>query len=85
LEISKNVKDHEPAQALFVNDDDPLVFYRQISKVAMTSLNPGGKLFLEINQYLANDTIKLLQESGFEETKLRKDLNGNDRMIRCSK
>ncbi len=83
-EISKNVKDHEPAQALFVDDDDPLVFYRQIATIAINSLKPAGKLFLEINQYLGVETVKLLQNSGFKDVVLRKDLNGNERMIRIS-
>jgi release factor glutamine methyltransferase len=81
-EMSKNVKDHEPGQALFVDDDDPLVFYRQIAKIALHSLKPTGKIFLEINQYLGAETVKLMQNSGFREVVLRRDLNGNDRMLR---
>ncbi len=84
-EISVNVKDHEPAEALFVGYDDPLVFYQRIAKIAMNLLNPAGKLFLEINQYLGIETVRLLKNSGFEDVVLRKDLNGNDRMIRAEK
>lgn len=84
-EISKNVKDHEPGQALFVDDGDPLVFYRRIAEIAKKSLKPTGKLFLEINQYLSKETVDLLKGSGFTDLLLRKDLSDNNRMVRAIK
>lgn len=79
-EIRKNVLDHEPHLALFVEDDDPLLFYRKIAALAKKSLNPGGRLYFEINQYLGNETVEMLR-GFFDEVILRKDINGNDRMI----
>jgi len=79
--IHANVKQFEPNQALFVTDDNPLVFYDKISELALNHLNNKGSLYFEINQYIANDTLNLLQNKGFNEVILRKDLLGNDRMI----
>ena len=84
LEIKKNVLDNEPHLALFVADDDALIFYRKIAELAQKNLNPQGQLYFEINQYLGQETLDLLQEMGFKNTELRKDIYGNDRMIQCS-
>lgn len=84
-EIRPNVLEHEPHLALFVPDDDPLKFYRKIAELALVHLHPKGLLFFEINQYLGTQTLQLLQEMGFESVELRKDLYGNDRMIRSVK
>lgn len=84
VEIKKNVLDYEPHLALFVEDNDALLFYRVIAKLAMQLLKPGGCLFFEINQYLGPETIALLRNLGFHTIELRKDFAGNDRMIRCS-
>lgn len=84
VEIQPNVLDYEPHLALFVDDNDPLVFYRKIALLALQYLNTGGKLYYEINQYLGAETVTLLQEMGFKNVVLRKDLFGNDRMICCS-
>ena len=83
--IHDNVKQFEPNQALFVTDKNPLIFYDKISKLALNQLNNKGSLYFEINQYIADDTVKLLQNKGFKEVLLRKDLLGNDRMIRVRK
>lgn len=83
LEIKKNVLDYEPHLALFVEDSDALLFYRKIAELALTSLTPNGKLFFEINQYLGNETVALLEKLGFKNIELRKDFVGNDRMISC--
>jgi release factor glutamine methyltransferase len=83
-EIKKNVLDYEPHLALFVEDTDALLFYRKIAQLALTSLTPNGKLFFEINQYLAKETVALLEKLGFKNIELRKDFVGNDRMICCS-
>ena len=83
-EIKKNVLDYEPHLALFVEDTDALIFYRKIAQLALKNLTPNGLLFFEINQYLGNETVKLLQNLGFKNIELKKDIYGNDRMIKCS-
>lgn len=83
IEIKNNVLLYEPKTALFVKDEQPLLFYDKISNLAREALNPNGFLFFEINQYLGNETIDLLHKNGFISTVLRKDLFGNDRMIKC--
>ena len=83
-EIKKNVLDNEPHLALFVDDNDALIFYQKIAELAMKNLNPQGQLYFEINQYLGQETLDLLQEMGFKEITLRKDIYGNDRMIQCA-
>ena len=80
-EIKKNVLDNEPHLALFVDDDDALVFYRKIAQLSNKNLKENGKLYLEINQYLGKQTIDLLENMGFKNTKLRQDIYGNDRMV----
>ncbi|MEY4012992.1 MAG: hypothetical protein RIT22_2116 [Bacteroidota bacterium] len=82
-EIKKNVLDNEPHLALFVDDNDALVFYRKIAQLAQKNLNPQGQLYFEINQYLGQEMLDLLQKMGFKDTVLRKDIYGNDRMIQC--
>ncbi|MGO4818492.1 peptide chain release factor N(5)-glutamine methyltransferase [Flavobacterium sp. W22_SRS_FP1] len=83
-EIKKNVLDNEPHLALFVEDTDALIFYKKISELAQKNLAPNGQLFFEINQYLGKETIALLTEMGFKNIELRKDIYGNDRMIRAT-
>ncbi len=80
-EIRKNVLENEPHLALFVNDDDALLFYRKIAQLAKESLSGNGMLYFEINQYLAKETMDLLEKTGFGFLELRKDIYGNDRMI----
>lgn len=84
-EIKKNVLDYEPHLALFVEDTDALLFYRKIAQLALKNLSPNGLLFFEINQYLGNETVELLKNLGFKNIELKKDLYGNDRMIKCEK
>ncbi len=81
-EIKKNVTDHEPHLALFVSDDDPLLFYRAITHFANKNLTKKGSLYLEINQYLGVETQALLKAHNFSEIELRKDIFGNDRMLK---
>jgi release factor glutamine methyltransferase len=83
-EIKKNVLDYEPHLALFVEDTDALLFYRKIAQLALKNLSPNGLLFFEINQYLGKETVELLESLGFKNIELKKDIYGNDRMIRCS-
>jgi len=84
LEIKSNVLQNEPHIALFVSDDNPLLFYDKIADFAKQYLTANGLLFLEINQYLVENTTTLLQQKGFKTIELRKDVFGNDRMIKTS-
>lgn len=84
-EMDKNVLDWEPEQALFVPDQDPLLFYRIIGTLALKMLSPNGKLFFEINQALGKETSELLGELGYSYIELRKDLSGKDRMIKAQR
>jgi len=83
-EINTNVLAFEPHLALFVSDEDPLIFYRKIDELAIKHLKSGGLLFFEINQYFGKETVELLQKLGFATIELRKDVYGNDRMVRAS-
>ena len=80
-EIKQNVLDYEPHLALFVDDNDALVFYRKIALLAKANLPQSGKLYFEINQYLGKETMQMLDDLGFKNMVLRKDMYGNDRML----
>lgn len=80
--MRSNVKEYEPNLALFVTDKEPLVFYGCIIRFAQTNLKKGGALYFEINQYLGKETQQLLEEQNFLEIELRKDMFGNDRMLK---
>ncbi|MDY7393743.1 peptide chain release factor N(5)-glutamine methyltransferase [Aureibaculum sp. 2210JD6-5] len=84
LEIKNNVLQNEPHLALFVKDENPLLFYDKIGDFAKVNLKENGFLYLEINQYLADETVNLLDLKGFGSIELRKDLFGNKRMIKAS-
>lgn len=84
IAIKKNVIENEPHLALFVPDNDALVFYQKIANLAIKSLNENGKLYFEINQYLAEETIEVLKNVGFKNIELRQDIYGNNRMICAS-
>lgn len=81
-EMQNNVIDHEPSLALFVPDEDPLKFYKAVVNFASEHLNKNGCLYLEINQYLGEETKQILQQSNFKTIDLRPDMFGNDRMIK---
>lgn len=83
-EIKNNVLNNEPHLALFVEDEDALIFYKKIAEIAQNNLNPNGQLFFEINQYLAKETVELLANRNFKNIVLRQDIYGNDRMIKCT-
>ena len=83
-EIHANVINNEPHLALFVPNNDPLVFYRHIALFAKKHLNSKGKLYFEIHRDAGQTCINLLKELGFIEIELRKDISGNDRMIKAS-
>lgn len=80
-EIKKNVLDYEPHLALFVEDNDALIFYRKIAELAQNNLLEGGQLYFEINQYLGDEMKDLLEKMNFKSIELRKDIYDNDRMI----
>ena len=80
-EINPNVLEYEPHLALFVKDEDTLLFYRKIAKLALNNLTSKGKLYFEINQYLGKETVELIKSFGFRNVVLQKDIYGNDRMI----
>lgn len=82
-EIKANVLEYEPHLALFVDDNDALLFYRKIAQLAQKNLAQKGKLYFEINQYLGKETVGLLEDLGFKNVRLIKDIYGNDRMISC--
>lgn len=82
-EIHNNVLQNEPHQALFVPDNNPLIFYSKIADLAKSQLTKNGLLFFEINQYLGQETLEMLTKKGFKHIELRKDLFGNDRMIKA--
>ena len=82
-EIQPNVIENEPHLALFVDDENPLVFYKKIAELAKNHLTVNGVLYFEINQYLGNETVSLLTKKGFQ-TELRKDMFGNDRMTKST-
>ena len=84
VEIKNNVLQNEPHLALFVDDKNPLIFYKKIADLAKNHLTKNGLLFFEINQYLGKETIATLFKKGFKNTILKKDLFGNDRMIKTN-
>ncbi len=77
------VTQFEPHLALFVSDDDPLVFYRQIARFAQQYLRVNGYLFFECNEYNAKAVLALLVETGWKQVELREDLSGKERMVRA--
>lgn len=84
-EIKPNVLEHEPHLALFVADDDALVFYKKITQLALKHLTQDGKLYFEINQYLGTEMVELLKNLDFKSLNLRKDIYGNDRMLKADR
>lgn len=80
--MDRNVLDFEPHSALFVPDKKPLVFYRALIKLSKIILNPGGKLYFEINENMGPRLLKLLCSNGYGNTEIIKDLNGKDRIIK---
>ena len=81
VDISANVLEHEPHLALFVPDDDPLLFYRAIARYGTRHLKPGGGLYFEINAAYGTETCHLLEEIGYTGIELHQDFTGRDRMV----
>lgn len=82
-EMHLNVVGFEPHTALFVPQNDPLLFYKAIAHFALTNLTPGGFLFLEINESYGQETAELLNSKGFRNIEIKKDMSGRDRMIKA--
>jgi release factor glutamine methyltransferase len=82
--MDRNVLDYEPSLALFVADDDPLLFYRAIARYAIKSLKNDGELFFEINPRYINELQSLLADIGFTAVEVRNDQYGKQRMIKAS-
>lgn len=80
-EMEANVLAWEPSIALFVPDNDPLLFYRRIGELALRMLTPNGKLFFEINRAYGDATKQLLCNQGYKNIHIQKDLSGNDRFV----
>lgn len=83
-QMQQNVLANEPHLALFVKDENPLLFYNAIADFAKNHLIKNGNLYFEINQYLGKQTIKLLQSKSFKNIQLKKDIFGADRMIKAT-
>lgn len=79
--MSPNVLEWEPECALFVPDNDPLLFYRRISEMGRRQLAPGGKLYLEINQRFGREVARLLEDRFYGDVRVIKDFFGNDRIV----
>lgn len=83
-EIKNNVLNNEPHMALFVEDNNPLIFFDKIAELAKNHLTKNGLLFFEINQYLGKETVDLIRLKGFNTIELKKDIFGHDRVIIAS-
>ncbi|ETZ22471.1 peptide chain release factor N(5)-glutamine methyltransferase [Pedobacter sp. V48] len=82
--MHKNVLENEPHSALFVSDEEPLIFYEAIAEFALFNLNENGLLCFEINEYLGKETVQMLSNKSFINIELRKDMQGKDRMVLAS-
>jgi release factor glutamine methyltransferase len=81
--MRKNVLDHEPWLALFVSDEDPLLFYRAVAEWAKLLLRPEGLCLVEINESLGRQTAKVFEDTDFRDVEVLQDLNSRDRFIRA--
>lgn len=84
-EMHQNVLAHEPHSALFVPDENPLLFYQAITNFAFTNLKPLGSLYFEINADLALETAQIIEKRGFIAVALKKDMQGKYRMVKAIK
>lgn len=82
-DMESHVLNHEPHEALFVPDSDPLLFYRAIAEYASHALMPGGRLFFEINESYGKETVSMLCSMGYENVEMKCDQFGKDRMVRA--
>lgn len=84
LQMAKHVMDYEPHHALFVPDNDPLLFYRHLANRARQCLKRGGWLFVEINEQYGAETVQLFAEKGLAHIELKQDFHGKNRFIKAS-
>ena len=85
VEMEQHVLDHEPHQALFVPDEDPLLFFRAIARLGQKALHKDGRLYFEINPAYHQELTKMLDEMGYSEIETRKDQFGRNRMIKAKR
>lgn len=85
IRMARNVADHEPALALFVPDNDPLIFYKAIADFAGQRLKDGGNIYLEINEAFGLQTAEVFKQMDFQRVTVQKDMQGKDRMIKAVK
>jgi release factor glutamine methyltransferase len=79
--MKNNVLQHEPHLALFVPDNDPLIFYKAIAEKGFAALKQGGRIMVEINEQFGNQTAEVFREAGFRDFRIIKDLQNKDRII----
>ena len=84
LSMNKNVVAHEPHQALFVEDSNPLAFYESIAALGNKKLLPSGKIFVEIHEGLAKETAEVFKSAGFAQVEIKTDMQGKQRMIKAA-
>ena len=84
-EMRANVLDYEPSSALFVSDNDPLIFYRRILEFAQKALKPGGEVWFEINENFGEEIKNLCLEQGFKNVEIIKDFRGKDRILKTTR
>lgn len=83
VQMESNVLDYEPAHALFVPDENPLLFYKQISQEASLALKPGGRLYFEINRRYGSETAAMLKGMGYDDVSVLTDTYGNERFVKA--
>ncbi|MFT3946656.1 MAG: peptide chain release factor N(5)-glutamine methyltransferase [Agriterribacter sp.] len=82
-DMQENVLNYEPHTALFVPDEDPLLFYKAIAKFASSHLNNAGKVYVEIHEAQGEAAKKIFEKNGFTNCMIKKDMQGKDRMLRA--
>ncbi|MBX9782907.1 MAG: peptide chain release factor N(5)-glutamine methyltransferase [Chitinophagaceae bacterium] len=82
--MSEHVLQYEPHKALFVPDDDALLFYKKIADFSLTHLSPHGRIYVEVNQQLGKETAEVFLKKGFNNVELLKDMSGNERFVKVS-
>ncbi|MBO7528603.1 MAG: methyltransferase, partial [Bacteroidales bacterium] len=82
-EMRANVLDYEPSTALFVSDNDPLVFYRKILEFAQKALKPNGQIWFEINEKFGKETAELCYSEGFKNVEIIRDFRERERILRA--
>jgi len=85
VEMKKNVLNYEPESTLYVDDNNPLIFYKSIAEFGLDHLKINGSLYCEINQYLSKETVKLFGSYGFKDIQLKKDFRRNNRFVKAVK